>query len=139
MSEQSGRTGVVTVTEATPRPRRGKRGRSGATAGRSAVGKGGDATWPDQRGEQKSGATRRAGPGAARRATSGLLATASPSRARAAAAGRAGAAEARGSSSPSSSCLVVVGIIGYAWWASNDEGPDNAALPALGQEPAEVW
>jgi protein-disulfide isomerase len=30
--------------------------------------------------------------------------------------------------------VVVLGIIGYAWWASNDEGPDNAALPALVQE-----
>ena len=31
--------------------------------------------------------------------------------------------------------LVVVGIIGYAWWASNNDGPDNAALPALVQQP----
>ncbi|HEX5017160.1 MAG TPA: thioredoxin domain-containing protein [Actinomycetes bacterium] len=30
--------------------------------------------------------------------------------------------------------LVVVGIIGYAWWASNNDGPDDAALPALVQE-----
>ena len=31
--------------------------------------------------------------------------------------------------------LVAVGIMGYAWWASNDSGPTDAALPALVQEP----
>jgi protein-disulfide isomerase len=31
--------------------------------------------------------------------------------------------------------LVAVGIIGYAWWAANDDGPTDAALPALVQEP----
>jgi protein-disulfide isomerase len=30
--------------------------------------------------------------------------------------------------------LVVIAIIGYAWWASNNDGPDNAALPALVHE-----
>ncbi len=30
--------------------------------------------------------------------------------------------------------LVAVLIIGYAWWAANDEGPTNAALPALVEE-----
>ncbi|MFL6287794.1 MAG: DsbA family protein [Actinomycetes bacterium] len=30
--------------------------------------------------------------------------------------------------------LVAIGIIGYAWWASNNDGPDNAALPALVDE-----
>jgi protein-disulfide isomerase len=27
--------------------------------------------------------------------------------------------------------VVAAGIIGYAWWASNDSGPENVALPAL--------
>lgn len=31
--------------------------------------------------------------------------------------------------------LVAVGIIGYAWWAANDDGPTGAGLPALVQEP----
>jgi protein-disulfide isomerase len=32
--------------------------------------------------------------------------------------------------------LLVAGlIIGYAWWASNDEGPTDAALPTLVEEP----
>ncbi len=30
--------------------------------------------------------------------------------------------------------LVAVLIIGYAWWAANDEGPTDAALPALVEE-----
>lgn len=30
--------------------------------------------------------------------------------------------------------LVAVGIIGYAWWASNDSGPTGTALPALVDE-----
>lgn len=31
--------------------------------------------------------------------------------------------------------VVAVLIIGYAWWSANDEGPSNAALPALVEEP----
>ncbi len=31
--------------------------------------------------------------------------------------------------------VVAVMIIGYAWWASNDNGPTDAALPALVAEP----
>lgn len=30
--------------------------------------------------------------------------------------------------------VVAVLIIGYAWWAANDEGPNDAALPALVEE-----
>jgi protein-disulfide isomerase len=30
--------------------------------------------------------------------------------------------------------VVVAGIVGYAWWASQDEGPTGAALPSLVQE-----